>query len=223
MNRGRATASSAALIVQSSVSHSSKIITIGIVLLIAVSIFTLYEFFIVGIRIHGTRIVYESKPLGFFQNDYNHASQIDISNFQPEEITKNGSTINELESKYNGKIIKWNLKVDEAFDSFTDVIGNCYRVLQINPADAQQILISIDYQGTNCKFWKAIQKGDSITVIGEIEIHEVVMANRGPRKTEIINDVRPMAIKHNNNYYLNGSLPQSIKNQLLERMDTPRL
>ena len=196
-----------------------KIVTVGVILLITISIFSLYEFFIVGIRIHGTRIVYESKPLGFFQNDYINISRLEISNVQLEEIIKNSSTAKELENKYNGKIIKWNLKIDEAFDSSTDVIGNCYRVLQVKPASTQQILVNIDYQGTNCKFWEAIQRGDLIKVIGEIEIKEMAVGHEKPYKTEIINDVRPMAVKHNNSYYLNGFLPQSIKTQLLERID----
>lgn len=193
-----------------------KFILVGVIL-IAASIF--YLVFLRSIAFYGTRIVHEDKPLGFFLNQYDKTTQIQISNLQPSDIPIDALDIKELEKRYDGQVVKWNLIVNEAYDSFTDVIGNCYRVLQINPIDNQHLPININFQGTNCKFWKGIKSGDSISIIGEINIQEWVVSKEKPYKTNIVNEIRPMVVKHNSSYYVDKALPKHLRQQLLSTYD----
>jgi len=191
-----------------------KIRAIIIILIALLIAFVFYWVFIRGVGLYGTKIVYEDKSLGFFLNQYDKTLRIQIANTQPSDVTI-GANVKGLEEKYDGQIVKWDLIVNESYDSFTDVVGNCYRVLQINSIDDQHLPINISFQGTNCKFWREIKNGDSISVVGEMNIEEWIVNEEKPYKTKVVNEIRPMVVKHNSSYYADTALLKHLRQQLL--------
>ncbi len=161
-----------------------------------------------------TKVVYEENASVSYR--YGKMSQLNISTVEPADTMTGLLFVDWLEEKYDGTIVNWKLSIEEAFDSFTDVLGNCYRILYSKTAGDRDIPIHVSFQGLNCQFWERINSGDSIQVIGEIDF---AASNIEP--LNVVNNLQPLMVRHKDTYFTFKGLPRKIRKQLIEVLAEP--
>lgn len=169
--------------------------------------------------LYKTNSVFEDKPLGFFVHEYNDVDQFRITTLQPQDVDVQEFSYEKVRYKKYGNIIKWTLKADEYFKGHTDVIGICRYHFYVYPNDKVESSIEIDHQGGSCDFWENIKQGDTIDVIGEVITSKSNWTEAGKLKryaTDYVIEVRPMIVKHSDKYYVNTSIPTSIRAKLFK-------
>jgi hypothetical protein len=143
-------------------------------------------------------------------------SGLDLSALQPKDIVLAGRDPKQVREETYGKIVRWELTVDQGYLSFTDVIGPDHLrwMVEVKAADPEHLPIRIDHQGGKPAFWKAITAGEKIRVIAGMEVvtwfHEIEKR----KITEI--QLQPMGVRHGNEIYLNTRFPGALRQEILE-------
>ena len=179
--------------------------------------------FLCGFGQRNEKLFYD-KPLGFYLNsnlnNYGHGvkiSKVAISTLQPTDIATDTHGIAALKKAYGGQIVKWDLSVANEFHDgrSSDVIGTCNVWLEVLPKDMATFVIPVlvrSHSVKACDFWEGLRKSTTITVVGELDF-ETMAKDNGYTEDQL--HIRPMVVKHENSYYVDGNLPRSITDSLL--------